>query len=54
MRYPYQGKMHDFKAESELPEAFDQVMRFRPGCNVRNAAALNAPPNSLANRRFRR
>lgn len=54
MRYPYQGKMHDFKAASELPEAFNQVMRFRPGRNVVKAPALNVRPSSLAGRRFRR
>ena len=54
MRYPYQGKMHDFKAESELPEAFDQVMGFRPGRNVSKVPALEATRSSLADRRFRR
>lgn len=54
MRYPYQGKMHDFKAESELPAAFDQVMGFRPGRNAGQAPVPNATSSSLADRRFRR
>ena len=57
MRYPFQGKMHDFKAESELPEAFDRVMRFRPGRNLGKPVLSSKKPNSrssLAGRRFRR
>jgi len=57
MRYPFQGKMHDFKAESALPEAFDQVMRYRPGRTVGKAPSLSAQKrlrrSSLAGRRFR-
>jgi 23S rRNA-/tRNA-specific pseudouridylate synthase len=58
MRYPFQGKMHDFKAESELPEPFAEVMRYRPGLNVGQAPAPSAKKKTtrspLAGRRFRR
>ncbi len=58
MRYAFQGKMHEFKAESELPEAFAAVMRFRPGLNVGKAPAPSvqkpAGRSALASRRFRR
>ncbi len=59
MRYPFHGKMHDFKAESELPEAFATVMHFRPRLNAVKAHV--SPPvnkkairSSLVGRRFRR
>ena len=58
MRYAFKGKMHDFKAESELPESFAAVMRFRPGLSTGRAPAPEtkkpAGRNSLAGRRFRR
>lgn len=59
MRYAFQGKMHDFKAESELPEAFNEVMRFRPGLNtgksaVSSLAKKKVTRSPLAGRRFRR
>jgi len=57
MRYPFQGKMYDFKAVSELPEAFDRVMRFRPGITVGKPvqrAKKSVSRSSLAGRRFRR
>jgi tRNA pseudouridine65 synthase len=58
MRYPFHGQMHDFKAESELPEAFAEVMRFRPGLNAGIASAPSGKKpvtrSSLAGRRFRR
>ncbi len=58
MRYPFHGKMHDFKAESELPEAFAEVMRFRPGLNAGKTPAASdkkqVTRSSLAGRRFRR
>ena len=31
LRYAYRGKAKQFQAESPLPEAFNTVMRFRPG-----------------------
>ncbi len=58
MRYPFQGKLHDFKAESELPEPFAAVMRFRPGLNAGKTPAPSAKKkvtrSRLAGRRFRR
>ena len=57
MRYAFKGKMHTFKAESELPGPFAVVMRFRPGLSVGKAPAPSQKPSArsvLAGRRFRR
>ena len=57
MRYAFKGQMHTFKAESELPESFAAVMRFRPGLNVGKARVTKNKPATrsvLAGRRFRR
>lgn len=57
MRYPFHGKMHDFKAESELPDNFATVMRFRPGLTTGKSPVVSAnkPANlsTLKGRRFR-
>ncbi|CAA6690513.1 MULTISPECIES: RluA family pseudouridine synthase [unclassified Lentimonas] len=59
MRYAFKGQMHEFKAVSELPEAFATVMRFRPGLHAGKAPvpmASKAPSgrSALEGRRFRR
>ena len=58
MRYAFRGGMHEFKAESELPEAFAEVMRFRPGLSGGKAATPSPQKpvgrSALAGRRFRR
>ncbi|MFQ3225616.1 MAG: tRNA pseudouridine65 synthase [Lentimonas sp.] len=56
MRYVFRGKIHDFKAVSELPESFAAVMRFRPGLNSGKAPVAQAPArrSAVADRRFRR
>ena len=59
MRYAFKGKMHVFKAVSELPESFATVMRFRPGLHagkatVSSATKSPASRSTLAGRRFRR
>jgi tRNA pseudouridine65 synthase len=58
LRYAFQGKVCEFSAKSELPEAFANVMRFRPGLND-GSPALNKPTarpvakGPLAGRRFK-
>jgi 23S rRNA-/tRNA-specific pseudouridylate synthase len=31
LRYAYRGKAREFRAESPMPDAFNTVLRFRPG-----------------------
>lgn len=59
VRYAFNGKMKDFKAVSELPEAFQVVLSFRPGLNhgrpqPKTASKKRPVSSSLAARRFRR
>lgn len=57
MRYAFKGEMHTFHAESALPEAFSNVLRFRPGLSVGKASAQSqksATRDVLQGRRFRR
>jgi 23S rRNA-/tRNA-specific pseudouridylate synthase len=51
VHYSYKGKVRAFTAQSELPEDFDTVMRFRPGLSMLRPN----PPRSrvLAKRRFK-
>ena len=58
MRYAFKGKLRDFRAVSELPDAFNAVMRFRPGLNTGKQSPtptpLTKPPSSaLEGRRFK-
>lgn len=58
MRYAFKGQLRDFHAESELPEAFSAVMRFRPGLNVgkppvSHTTTKPSSPGSLEGRRFK-
>jgi 23S rRNA-/tRNA-specific pseudouridylate synthase len=55
VNYAYQGKVRVFRAQSELPEAFHTVMRFRPGMKARSAAHApgKAGRGKLAGRRFK-
>lgn len=51
VRYRYHGQVREFSAQSELPEAFQAVLRYRPGLN-----SGSAPKNGrsvLRERRFR-
>jgi 23S rRNA-/tRNA-specific pseudouridylate synthase len=59
IRYAYQGKMYHFEAKSDLPEAFDAVMRFRPGLSAAKPSAKTGrrgrvTKTAVAGRRFRR
>lgn len=59
VHYAFHGKVREFHAESELPEAFSAVLRFRPGLNSGRASALkpsatNYRKQLLAGRRFKR
>lgn len=58
VNYTYQGKVRSFRARSELPEAFDEILRFRPGMGrqkklnpVDRAVAKQSAP--LEGRRFK-
>jgi tRNA pseudouridine65 synthase len=58
LRYAFQGKLCDFHAESLLPEAFANVMSFRPGLNStqvapRQSAIRKVAKGPLAGRRFK-
>lgn len=58
LRYAMNGQMRDFKAVSELPEAFQTVLSFRPGLNhgrsqPKSSAKQRSVSSSLAARRFR-
>ncbi|TVP78608.1 MAG: RNA pseudouridine synthase [Puniceicoccaceae bacterium] len=48
VRYSYRGKVREFRAESELPEDFQEVIRYRPGLNHGKV-----PSPVLARRRFK-
>ena len=51
VHYCFKGKVCDFKANSDLPEAFGQVMRFRPGLNMHRPKTTRSP--RLEGRRFK-
>lgn len=51
VNYTYRGKVRIFRAQSELPEAFHTVMRFRP--KMKAKAAGPAGGKTLAGRRFK-
>lgn len=56
LRYPFRGKVYDFRAESELPENFAAVMGYRPGISASKASTPSPkaePSSKLAGRRFR-
>lgn len=59
LRYPFKGKISEFHATSELPEAFANVMRFRPGlthgqpAQKKPAPRKAAPKGLVARRRFK-
>lgn len=55
VNYTYKGKVRTFQARSELPEAFNMVMRFRPGMKPQAAAPApeKAIPDILEGRRFK-
>lgn len=50
VNYSFKGKVRVFRAQSELPEAFHVVMRFRPGFKLKAAQAAAA---TLPGRRFK-
>lgn len=51
VNYSYKGKLREFSAESELPEAFRTVMSYRPGMNPGKPSS--GKRSSLDGRRFR-
>jgi 23S rRNA-/tRNA-specific pseudouridylate synthase len=60
VNYTFHGKVRVFKASSELPEAFAEVLRYRPGLSHSHKPPLDSAspvkretPPSLAGRRFR-
>jgi len=55
VNYTFKGKVRVFRAESDLPEAFNVVMRFRPGLKTKTASAVGTMPKrgKLAGRRFK-
>lgn len=55
VNYSYKGKVRVFRAQSELPEAFHVVMRFRPGAKPKTVQSLpgKAMAGPLAGRRFK-
>jgi 23S rRNA-/tRNA-specific pseudouridylate synthase len=55
VHYAYHGKVRTFHAQSDLPEAFQTVMRFRPGMKAKAADPLPGKPGRgpLAGRRFK-
>lgn len=59
VHYAFKGKMKDFKAVSELPDAFQAVLSFRPGLNhgrpqPKPVSKKRPISSTLAARRFRR
>ncbi|MEM8868644.1 MAG: RluA family pseudouridine synthase [Verrucomicrobiota bacterium] len=55
VKYAYQGKHREFHASSPLPEAFNEVLRYRPGL-LKTQLASQQPTKvspKLAQRRFR-
>lgn len=52
VRYVYHGKIRNFVAKSELPGAFEEVFRYRPGLNP--GQAKKTDKSSVSERRFRR
>jgi 23S rRNA-/tRNA-specific pseudouridylate synthase len=52
VHYAFQGKVRDFVAKSTLPEAFEAVLRYRPGLS--HGQATKASHSALAGRRFKR
>ncbi len=64
LSYAYKGQVHEFSAKSELPDEFNQVLRFRPGiyhgmpareaAKAKDAYEQEDKPNSvLSKRRFK-
>lgn len=52
VRYSYKGRLCDFRAKSELPEAFDEVLRYRPG--LTHGQAKSSKQSPTGERRFKR
>lgn len=52
VHYAYHGKVRDFVAKSQLPEAFEAVLRYRPGIN--HGEKEKSEMSALADRRFKR
>jgi hypothetical protein len=55
LRYSYDGKVRVFTAKSELPEAFREVLRYRPGISSVNTvkATETESDSALKGRRFK-
>lgn len=55
VNYSYKGKVRVFRAQSDLPEAFHDVMRFRPGAKSKTVQSSpgKATAAPLAGRRFK-
>lgn len=55
LRYAYEGKVCVFNAKSQLPEAFQEVLRYRPGISPVNTAKAveEKAGSSLKGRRFK-
>lgn len=52
LHYAYHGKIRDFVAKSELPEAFAAVLGYRPG--LKHGQVAKSGRSALAGRRFKR
>lgn len=59
LKYAFKGKLREFSASSPLPEAFNEVLRFRPGMYLSSknpkAPVRKVPSKAsmLRGRRFR-
>ncbi|MEO0510270.1 MAG: RluA family pseudouridine synthase [Verrucomicrobiota bacterium] len=53
VNYSFKGKVRTFHAKSELPEAFNTVIRFRPGMRTLKAASEEEKKSVLEGRRFK-
>lgn len=52
VHYVYHGKIRNFVAKSQLPDAFEEVLRYRPG--LKPGRAKNSDKSAVSERRFRR